>query len=108
MSTAIALDPVGDDPSTRDPASVLELPLQLIDRPQAIDRNLVGRSVLDAMLGTDGRSFHVPVVLLLALGGYLSVQRRLGRGSLPMASTELPASVTAWRGQGDDDVRYFL
>jgi hypothetical protein len=107
-TTIVALGPADADPAPSEAAGAVELPIQLPDRPQAVDRDLVGRSALDALLGTDGRSFHVPVVLLLALGGYLSVQRRLGRGPLPMASSELPASVLAWRGQGDDDVRYFL
>jgi hypothetical protein len=98
----------GAGPTTPGEAGATELPIQLIERSHAVDRSLVGRSPLDALLGTTGRSFHVPVVLLLALGGYLTVQRRLGRGPLPMASAELPASVTVWPGQGDDDVRYFL
>jgi hypothetical protein len=107
-----ALGPVDTGPApTPAPATedrTVELPLQLLDPPPGTESQAIGQPAIDTLLGTDGRSFHVPVVLLLALGGYLSVQRRLGRGSLPMASTELPASVTVWRGQGDDDVRYYL
>jgi hypothetical protein len=108
QTTIVAVGPADADPAPPDAVGTVELPIQLIDRAQAVDRDPGGRSALDALLGTDGRSFHVPVVLLLALGGYLSIQRRLGRGPLPMASSELPASVLAWRGQGDDDVRHFL
>jgi hypothetical protein len=72
-----------------------------------VPRDLVGRSVLDSLLDGGPRSFHVPLVLVLAFGGYAALQRRLGRGALPMTA-ELPPSVDAWRRPGDDHARYLL
>jgi hypothetical protein len=73
----------------------------------AAPRDLVGRSALDSLIDGGPRSFHVPLVLVLALGGYAALQRRLGRGTLPMTA-ELPASVDPWRRPGDDHARYLL
>jgi hypothetical protein len=107
---ADALGPVDTSPAPApaDEGRTVELSPQLVDPSPGTESQAIARPAIDSLLGTDGRSFHVPLVLLFALGGYLSVQRRLGRGSLPMASAELPASVTVWRGEGGDDVRYYL
>jgi hypothetical protein len=68
----------------------------------------LGRSALDAILDGAARSFQVPFLLLLALGGYLVLQRGFGRGSLPMVGTDLPLSVDPGPEAGADDVRYVL
>jgi hypothetical protein len=68
----------------------------------------IGRSALDAILDSTARSFQVPFLLLLALGGYLVLQRGFGRGSLPMVANDLPLSVDPGPEAGADDVRYVL
>jgi hypothetical protein len=79
------------------------------DRSGALDRSgAIGRSVLDAIRDGGTRSFQVPFLLSLALGGYLVLQRGFGRGSLPMVASDLPASVDPGPEAGADDVRYVL
>jgi hypothetical protein len=68
----------------------------------------LGRSVLDAILDGAARSFQVPFLLLLALGGYVVLQRGFGRGNLPMVATDLPVSVDPGPEAGADDARYVL
>jgi hypothetical protein len=68
----------------------------------------LGRSVLDAILDRGARSFQVPFLLLLALGGYLVLQRGFGRGNLPMIATDLPVTVAPGPEAGADDARYVL
>jgi hypothetical protein len=101
-----------DLPTSRVDASPTVTVPEVVEPPALEDRStmpreLAGRSPLDALLDRGARSFEVPFVLVLAFGGYVVLQRRLGRGPLPMTA-KLPPSVDAWRGPGDDHARYFL
>jgi hypothetical protein len=101
-------EPPATPTSPEPPADLLgdvELPLGSGDADRF---GALGRSALDAILDGAARSFQVPFLLLLALGGYLVLQRGFGRGSLPMAATDLPLSVDPGPEAGADDVRYVL
>jgi hypothetical protein len=75
--------------------------------PAGTGSSPIGRALIDSFLDDAPRSFAVPLVLVLAFGGYLVAQRVVGRGRLPMSGEDLPSTVTTSAGV-EDDVRYRL